>query len=29
MYPYGEVNGEPLDFISQEYLKYTVTFKEK
>jgi len=28
MYPYAEVNGEPLDFISQEYLKYTVTFKE-
>ncbi len=29
MYPYAEVNGEALDFISQEYLKYTVTFKEK
>ncbi|KYK24451.1 hypothetical protein AYK24_06085 [Thermoplasmatales archaeon SG8-52-4] len=29
MYPYSEVNGEALDFISQEYLKYTVTFKEK
>jgi len=29
MYPYAEVNGEPLDFISQEYLKYTVTFMEK
>lgn len=28
MYPYAEVNGEPLDFISQEYLKYKVTFKE-
>ncbi|UCD14559.1 MAG: transglutaminase domain-containing protein [Thermoplasmatales archaeon] len=28
MYPYAEVEGEPLDFISQEYLKYTVTFKE-
>jgi transglutaminase-like putative cysteine protease len=28
MYPYAEVNGEPLDFISQEYLKYIVTFKE-
>jgi len=28
MYPYAEVNGEPLDFISQEYLKYTVTFEE-
>ena len=29
MYPYAEVDGEPLDFISQEYLKYIVTFKEK
>lgn len=29
MYPYAEVNGEALDFISQEYLKYIVTFKEK
>jgi transglutaminase-like putative cysteine protease len=29
MYPYAEVNGEPLNFISQEYLKYTVTFMEK
>jgi hypothetical protein len=28
MYPYAEVNGEALDYISQEYLKYTVTFKE-
>jgi len=28
MYPYAEVNDEPLDFISQEYLKYIVTFKE-
>jgi len=28
MYPYAEVNDEPLDFISQEYLKYTVTFEE-
>lgn len=28
MYPYAEVDGEPLDFISQEYLKYTVTFHE-
>jgi transglutaminase-like putative cysteine protease len=28
MYPYAEVNGEALDFISQEYLKYTVTFYE-
>ena len=26
MYPYAEVNGEPLDFISQEYLKYIITF---
>jgi transglutaminase-like putative cysteine protease len=29
MYPYAEVDSEALDFISQEYLKYTVTFKEK
>ena len=29
MYPYAEINGEALDFISQEYLKYTVIFKEK
>jgi len=29
MYPYAEVNGVALDFISQEYLKYIVTFKEK
>ncbi len=29
MYPYAEVNGEPLNFISQEYLKYAVTFMEK
>jgi len=28
MYPYAEVNGESLDFISQEYLKYVVSFKE-
>jgi len=28
MYPYAEVNGVALDFISQEYLKYIVTFKE-
>jgi transglutaminase-like putative cysteine protease len=28
MYPYAEIDGEPLDFISQEYLKYVVTFKE-
>jgi transglutaminase-like putative cysteine protease len=29
MYPYAEVNGRPLDFISQEYLRYSITFKEK
>ena len=29
MYPYAEVNGEPLDFISQEDLIYTITFMEK
>ncbi len=28
MYPYAEVDGEPLDFISQEYLKYIITFEE-
>ena len=28
MYPYAEVDGEPLDYISQEYLKYTVMFIE-
>ncbi len=28
MYPYAEVNGKSLDFISQEYLKYIVSFKE-
>lgn len=28
MYPYAEVDGQPLDFISQEYLKYIVTFME-
>ena len=28
MYPYAEINGESLDFISQEYLKYVVSFKE-
>ncbi len=28
MYPYAEVNGESLDYISQEYLKYIVSFKE-
>jgi transglutaminase-like putative cysteine protease len=29
MYPYAEVDGVPLDFISQEYLRYTVTFEGK
>ena len=29
MYPYAEINGVSLDFISQEYLKYIVTFQEK
>lgn len=29
MYPYAEVDGESLDFISQEYLQYTISFKEK
>jgi len=28
MYPYAEVDGESLDFISQESLKYVVSFKE-
>ncbi|UCF11607.1 MAG: transglutaminase domain-containing protein [Thermoplasmatales archaeon] len=28
MYPYAEIDGQPLDFISQEYLKYIVTFLE-
>ena len=28
MYPYAEIDGEPLDYISQEFLKYTVTFTE-
>jgi len=28
MYPYAEVDGMALDFISQEYLKYSVTFYE-
>ncbi len=28
MYPYAEVDGEPLDSISQEYLRYTVTFNQ-
>ncbi len=29
MYPYAEIDGVSLDFISQEYLKYSITFKEK
>jgi transglutaminase-like putative cysteine protease len=29
MYPYAEVNGEPLDSTSQETLRYTVFFLEK
>jgi transglutaminase-like putative cysteine protease len=28
MYPYAEVDGKALDFISQEYLRYTVKFTE-
>jgi hypothetical protein len=28
MYPYAEINGEALDFINQEYLRYTVIFEE-
>jgi hypothetical protein len=28
VYPYAEVNGESIDFISQEYLKYKVNFQE-
>lgn len=28
MYPYAEVDGKPLDYLSQKELKYTVTFKE-
>ena len=28
MYPYAEINGESIDFISQENLKYIVTFIE-
>ena len=28
VYPYTEINGVALDFISQDYLKYTVTFQE-
>ncbi len=29
MYPYAEINGESLDFISQEYLRYIITFEEE
>jgi len=29
MYPYAEVDGIPLDFISQENLRYIVTFQEE
>jgi len=28
MYPYAEVDGKPIDFLSQEQLKYTVTFEK-
>lgn len=28
MYPYAEVDGVALDFISQEYLRYKIEFKE-
>lgn len=28
MYPYAEINSEPLDFISQEYLRYVVTYRQ-
>jgi transglutaminase-like putative cysteine protease len=28
VYPYTEINGVALDYISQEYLKYTITFQE-
>ena len=28
MYPYAEIDGKPLDYISQETLKYIVTFEE-
>lgn len=28
MYPYAEVDGQPLDHLSQEVLKYRVTYKE-
>jgi transglutaminase-like putative cysteine protease len=29
MYPYAEVDGKPLDYLSQKELKYTVTFEEQ
>lgn len=29
MYPYAEIDGKPLDYLSQEELKYTVTFEEQ
>ena len=29
MYPYAEIDGEPLDFISQEKLRYIITFEEE
>lgn len=29
MYPYAEIDGRPLDYLSQEELKYTVTFEEQ
>ncbi|PNX46188.1 MAG: transglutaminase, partial [Thermoplasmata archaeon M9B1D] len=29
IYPYAEINGVSLNFVSQEYLKYIVTFQEK
>ncbi len=28
MYPYAEINSEPLDFISQEYLRYVITYRQ-
>lgn len=28
MYPYAEIDGKPLDFLSQKTLKYEVTFRE-
>jgi transglutaminase-like putative cysteine protease len=29
MYPYAEIDGKPLDYLSQKELKYTVTFEEQ